>query len=186
MLRQSVWQWAWTVTIGASLFGVLERRVARLRAGGILAAGHVVPTVLVAGWAALTERNQVMSAPDYGTSCLIMTAGSALLMLTGSRVLRVVTVLTFAVDAIINGPVTLAEHVMALVLGAIAAACIGRRLRSHPVDWGPRHGPCMKRGSRGDVAAGSQLASQGVGTATVTPRAPSLDRPYENGRCSTR
>lgn len=157
VLPQSAWQWAWTVAIGALLFGLLERRIGSLRTGAILLAGHVTPTLLVAAWAALTDRTQVMATPDFGTSCLITAAAGALLWLTRSRLLRLATVIAFLVDAIVNGPVAIVEHILALLLGAVAAAGASRRVR---VGRGRTANPSAAGGAHVNAAVCSVVRSQ--------------------------
>jgi hypothetical protein len=143
LLPQSGPQWAWTVVVGGALFVALERRVGSVRAAAVLALGHVVPTLVVACWAHATGAVPALHREDFGTSCLIMAAAGALLVLLRSWLLLTAVAVTFAVDGFVNAPTTVVEHLIALAVGAVSvAAPVSRRRR-------PARGTRRRRPSNG-------------------------------------
>ena len=134
VLAQSWLQWIWTVVVGSSLFIALELRIGSLRASIVLALSHVIPTVVVACWAHAAGAVSVLHREDYGTSCLIMGAAGALLLVWRSRMLLAALVVTLAVDSVVNSSTTIVEHVIAVAVGAFAtaglASIVPRRSRS--------------------------------------------------------
>lgn len=120
-LAQSVAQWAWTIVVALSLLASVERRLGRVRFATLVASSHILPTLAVALWATSSGDIALLHVADYGTSCFITGAVGAALWLWRSRALSLVVALGFVGDLFLNSPMTIVEHVLALLIGATFA-----------------------------------------------------------------
>jgi membrane associated rhomboid family serine protease len=130
LLAQDWLQLVWTLVVGGALFLLAEKVLGSIRLLLVLVIAHVVPTVVIAGWAE-TDHPASLHTLDYGTSCLIIGAAAALIASQRLVLLAVATAATFGVDALINSPVTITEHVIALVLGLTLGWWTSRRAGKH-------------------------------------------------------
>lgn len=124
-LAQSVAQWAWTVVVAFSLLASVERRLGQVRFATIIASSHMIPTLAVALWATSSGDVALLHVADYGTSCLITGAVGAALWIWRSKSLFLVVAVGFAGDLVLNSPMTIVEHVLALLIGATLALAMG-------------------------------------------------------------
>jgi membrane associated rhomboid family serine protease len=117
LLPQSLLQWVWTAAVACTLFVMLEAAIGSQRMAILLAASHVGPTLVIAGWAYAAGDRAVLDVPDFGTSCLIMGVAGALLWLRRSRILLVGLLIIMSGDMLLNLPMTVLEHVIAIAIG---------------------------------------------------------------------
>ncbi|SDJ37106.1 hypothetical protein SAMN05444157_3045 [Frankineae bacterium MT45] len=120
----------WTLSICATAFVLLERRLGTAGLLAVTVSAHVVSTVSVDLNAAANDWHSWLMVRDYGTSCLVMGAFGALLLATRSRWLLVGVLVIAAVDLRINSPMTISEHVIAFGTGAFVFAVQSLRLPS--------------------------------------------------------
>jgi hypothetical protein len=119
LLAQSVLQLLWTLLLMSTLFTALEHVVGGVKLLLIAAAGHVLPTVAVDLFAMCQRWPRWLATADYGTSCLIMGVIAALLLLTRNRMLMGALMLVLAIDGVLNSVMTVSEHLLALLAGAL-------------------------------------------------------------------
>lgn len=129
LLAQSWWQWTATCAILALAGGALEVRIGSGRLVGCLALCHCGPTIVVALLARLVD-GAVLARPDYGMSCLMVGAAAALAGRIRSLPLAGVLAVSLAVDGLFDAPVTIAEHLMAAVIGTTLGLLASRAV--HP------------------------------------------------------
>jgi hypothetical protein len=116
LLAEGWLQLAWTLVVGGALFVLVELSLGSGRTLLFLAIAHIAPTLVIAGWAEV-DHPALLHNADYGTSCLIMGAAGALITSRHLARLAIATAAVFGVDALINSPVTITEHVLAVSLG---------------------------------------------------------------------
>jgi hypothetical protein len=116
LLAQSSWQCLCTVVIGGALYAALERTIGSAMVL-VLAISHILPTLAIAFYARASGATHLLTVLDYGTSCMLMGAAGALLWLRRSRLLLIATVFVYAGDLVVNSPMTITEHVLAIWCG---------------------------------------------------------------------
>ena len=124
LLAQSPWQCLCTVVIGGALYVALEQTMGRALVL-VLATSHMLPTLAIACFARAGGDTHLLTVLDFGTSCLLMGAAGALLWLRRSRLLLVGTGSIYAGDLVVNSPMTITEHVLALGCGVGVAIVWG-------------------------------------------------------------
>jgi hypothetical protein len=122
LLAQSWPQWVWTAFVAVVLFAPLESRVGSARLLGVLFAGHVLSTAVADVQAAHGGHVAQLRAADFGTSCLVVSAAAGYAWLTRSRLLTAVLGIGLCVDAILSAPLTITEHWIAAVTGALVVS----------------------------------------------------------------
>jgi hypothetical protein len=116
-LAQGVLQWASTVLLAMTALAGIEAIVGTVRFTVLVASAHIVPTVMVAAWAEWSRHSAILLVSDYGTSCLIMGALGAAMYVWRSRIGCTIVALGFIADSTVHSPTTVAEHVMAVLIG---------------------------------------------------------------------
>jgi len=122
LLAQSWPQWFWTAFVAVVLFAPLESRVGPARLLGVVFAGQVLSTAVADVQAAHAGHIAQLRAADFGTSCLVVSAAAGYAWLTRSRLLAAVLGIGLGVDAILSAPLTVTEHWIAAVTGALVVS----------------------------------------------------------------
>ena len=128
LLAQSWLQYLWTLFIAVVIFAVLEVKIGWARLLGCVAASHVLPTVTVALLAPLLGHADVLSEVDYGTSCLVVGAVAGLAWVRRSLPLAAIVAVGLIGDVMLSAPLTVVEHTLALVVGAVVVAVTASRV----------------------------------------------------------
>ena len=126
LLAQSWLQYLWTLFIAVAIFAVVEVQIGWARLLACVAASHVLPTVTVALLAPLLGHADVLSEVDYGTSCLVIGAVAGLAWLRRSLPLAAIVAVGVIGDVMLSAPLTVVEHTLALVVGAVVVAVTAR------------------------------------------------------------
>jgi hypothetical protein len=119
LLAQSWPQWAWTLFIAAVVFAPLEVRIGGRAVLMCVFLSQISSTSVIALLAPVTGHADLMSHPDFGTSCLVVGAAAALAWVRRSLLLSGVIGLSLAVDAVLSAPTTAIEHCVAVSAGAL-------------------------------------------------------------------
>jgi hypothetical protein len=122
-LSQSWLQCAFSLLMIVTVFMAAERRIGSVAVLVVVGASHLVSTVAVDS-ALWFIKPGILAWFDYGPSCLMMGALTALLLRTRSRLLAAGMAGMFAVDIFINSPMSIAEHIVAVIAGAIAYSTV--------------------------------------------------------------
>lgn len=133
LLAQSWPQWAWTALVAAALFAPLEVRIGPARLLGCLLAGQVLSTAAADIQAAYAGRGAELAAPDFGTSCLVVSAAAGYAWLTRSRMLGATLGTGLCIDAILSAPLTIIEHWVAAGIGILVVSA--RTAAAAPPAW---------------------------------------------------
>lgn len=165
LLAQSWWQWAATCGILALAGAALEVRIGSGRLIGCLALCHCLPTIVVALQARVVDSN-VLARPDYGMSCMMVGAVAALAGRIRSLPLALVLALSLAGDPLFNSPVTNAEHLMAVAIGATLGLLASREDR-------PSAAPARRAAKREPRV----VVAVGLGWLVAQVQPPSADEP---------
>jgi hypothetical protein len=96
---------------------------------------HVISTLVIDGLAYSWPWHSWLSRTDFGTSCLIMGTGMALLLPTRSKLLAGALLVIVIGDGFLDSPMTVLEHLVALLVGAVAYLLL---TRAHPHQNGDR------------------------------------------------
>jgi hypothetical protein len=128
---QSGVQLAWTVLMLMTVFVAVERVVGSAGLLLISLGAHVISTLVVDGLAYSWDWHSWLSQIDFGTSCLIMGTGIALLLATRSKLLGGALVFIMTGDLFLNASRTVLEHLVALLVGA-ATYLLVTRTHLHP------------------------------------------------------
>ena len=115
---QSGVQFVWTVLMLMTVFVAVERVVGSIGVLLISLGAHVISTLMIDGLAYSWAWHSWLSQTDFGTSCLIMGTGMALLLATRSKLLAGALVVIVIGDGLLNSPMTVLEHLVALLVGA--------------------------------------------------------------------
>jgi hypothetical protein len=127
LLAQSRPQWCWTLLVAAVVFAALEVRVGWMRLLVCVLLSQTVPTVMVALLAPLCGHAELLSRPDYGTSCLVVGATAALAWVRRSALLALVIAISLAADAVLSAHATAVEHCLAVSIGALVIMSVEDR-----------------------------------------------------------
>lgn len=128
---QSGAQFVWTVLMLMTVFVAVERVVGSVGVLLISLGAHVISTLAIDGLAYSWDWHSWLSQIDFGTSCLIMGTGMALLLATRSKLLAGALIIIVICDAFVNSPMTVLEHLVALLVGA-ATYLLVTRTHLHP------------------------------------------------------
>ena len=126
---QSVIQLIWTVFVVGTVFVTVERRMGSEALLGISLSAHLVSTLLTDLVAYQRGWHSWLFQLDFGTSCLIAGAFTALLLLTRSRLLGVAMMLVLVGDGLLNSAMTVLEHLISIATAAVIYAAITRHRR---------------------------------------------------------
>jgi hypothetical protein len=132
LLSQSWPQWAWTAFVAVVVFAPLEVRVGGRMVLACVLLSQVASTSVVAVLAPALGHRDLLTHPDFGTSCLVVGATAALAWVRRSRLLSIVILASLLVDAFLSAPATAVEHCVAVTVGVLAVMVVkgGRRPRS--------------------------------------------------------
>ena len=128
---QSGVQFVWTVLMLMTVFVAVERIVGSVGVLLISLGAHVISTLAIDGLAYSWDWHSWLSQTDFGTSCLIMGTAMALLMATRSKLLAGALIIILISDGFVNSPMTVLEHLVALLVGA-ASYVLVTRMQLHP------------------------------------------------------
>ena len=117
---------AWSVVASWLLLAPLEALIGTRRILLVGAVGNLLPTASMG--LIFLARNPAAAAPlDVGTSAVVVAAGAALAVLTGSLPVTLLYLVGVATDVLIAPDLATAEHLMALAVGAWLALAMRRR-----------------------------------------------------------
>ena len=128
---QSGAQFVWTVLMLMTVFVAVERIVGSVGLLLISLGAHVISTLVIDGLAYSWPWHSWLSQADFGTSCLIMGTAMALLLATHSKFLAGALVIIVIGDGFLNSPMTVLEHLVALLVAA-ASYVLVTRMQLHP------------------------------------------------------
>lgn len=124
LLRRPV-EVAWAVVVAVLVLAPLEVHLGSRRLATIAACGHLVPTIAVA----MSGLSQVQrlggDGLDVGASAVIVASAAALAYRTRSLSVTVGLLAAELVDLLLDTPLAGAEHVMAMLTGALTAWALG-------------------------------------------------------------
>jgi hypothetical protein len=129
LLSQSWPQWAWTVFVAGVVFAPLEVRIGGRMVLACVFSSQVASTAVVGLLAPWFGHADLLTRPDFGTSCLVVGAAAALAWVRRSVLLTVVIALSLTVDAFLSAPATAVEHCVAVTVGALSVMAVRRRRR---------------------------------------------------------
>jgi hypothetical protein len=129
LLAQSWPQWVWTAFVAVTLFASLEARVGPGRLLLCVFAGQVLSTAAVDLTAGAGDRTAQLAMPDFGTSCLVVSAAAGYALLTRSRLLTTVLAVGLCIDAVLGASTTDQEHWIAAGTGLLCIAVSAPRRR---------------------------------------------------------
>ena len=135
LLAQSWPQWVWTAVVAVILFAPLEVRAGPARLLLCVFAGQVVSTAVADLLASAGGHTAELAKPDFGTSCLVVTAAAGYALFVRSRLLTTVLSVGLCIDAVLSAPQTVVEHWVAAATGLLVIAVLtpamskGRRRR---------------------------------------------------------
>jgi hypothetical protein len=124
-------QLVWTVLMLMTVFVGVERVVGSVGVLLISLGAHVISTLVIDGLAYSWAWHSWLSRTDFGTSCLIMGTGMALLLATRSKLLASALIIIVIGDGFLNSLMTVLEHLVALFVGA-AIFLLVTRAHLHP------------------------------------------------------
>ena len=122
LLAQSWPQWMWTAVVAVILFAPLEVRVGPARLLLCVFAGQVLSTAVADFLVNTGGHTAELAAPDYGTSCLVVSAAAGYAWFVRSRLLTAVLTAGLCVDAVLSAPQTVTEHWIAAGAGLVVLA----------------------------------------------------------------
>jgi hypothetical protein len=128
---QSGVQLVWTVLMLMTVFVAVEGVVGSVGMLLISLGAHVISTLVIDGLAYSWAWHTWLSRTDFGTSCLIMGTGMALLLATRSKLLAGALLIIIIGDGFFNSLMTVLEHLVALLVGA-ATYLLLTHIHRHP------------------------------------------------------
>ena len=122
LLAQSWPQWVWTAAVALILFAPLEARAGPARLLLCVFAGQVLSTAVADLLAGAGGHIAELAKPDFGTSCLVVSAAAGYAWLVRSRMLTAVLTVGLCIDAVLSASQTVVEHWVAAGTGLLCIA----------------------------------------------------------------
>lgn len=122
LLAQSWPQWVWTAVVAVILFAPLEVRAGPTRLLLCVFAGQVLSTAVADVLVGAGGHAAELAKPDFGTSCLVVSAAAGYTWLVRSRLLTTVLTVGLCIDAVLSAPQTVTEHWIAAGAGLVVLA----------------------------------------------------------------
>jgi hypothetical protein len=136
LLSQSWPQWAWTLFVAGVVFAPLEVRIGGPMVLACVFLSQVASTAVVGLLAPSFGHADLLTHPDFGTSCLVVGAAAALAWVRRSVLLMAVIVLSLTGDAFLSAPATAVEHCVAVAVGALSVMAVRHRRRPRTAQSG--------------------------------------------------
>jgi hypothetical protein len=141
LLAQSWPQWVWTAVVAVILFAPLEIRAGPARLLLCVFAGQVLSTAVADMLAGASGHTAELLAPDFGTSCLVVSAAAGYAWWVRSRLLTVALTGGLCIDAVLSASQTVTEHWVAAGAGLLVLAyrlpARSLNVRRHPSAFPP-------------------------------------------------